>query len=164
MVCPRLSGNREPQLDPSGGPPCSRRRWTCTAEDLGYEWWGSLADESLNGGVSGDEGLGQFFRGGLADEHEEGDPIRDHGLQFIWLIANPAVVCDGNPTAFANCGEPLFVGGPRAEVIVVALDGQPSIAENLREPLAQVPVCEVDKAQAARSYSTACSMSAAVRS
>ena len=75
----------------------------------------------------------------------------DDGVALIRLVANTAVVGEGDPAALADLLQPRFVRRVVREMTRVPLDGQAAVLQNLRESLTEVAVGEIDKAQAARS-------------
>jgi hypothetical protein len=74
------------------------------------------------------------------------------------------VAGDGDPSALADGFQPSLIGAVGLEMVVVAFDAQSGPQENTGEAGAEIAVREKDKTQAARSYSTASSISVGLRS
>ena len=90
--------------------------------------------------------------------------MADHGRELVRLVADAAIVGQGDPSAPADLGQPLFVRALSPEVIAVVLNADASASQDLREEDAEVAICEEDKRQAARSKTTASSTASLVRS
>ena len=71
--------------------------------------------------------------------------------ELIRAVANSLVARDRDQAILAYIFKPLLIVAGRREQVVVPLDVQPCCGQYLREALAQISVCEIDKAQAARS-------------
>lgn len=93
-----------------------------------------------------------------------GDAVADHRSEFVGLVANASVVRDNHPAALTYRLQPGFVGTVVGKVIAMSLDRRTGGGKNLRKALPEVAVSEKDRVQAARSYSTASSISGGVRS
>lgn len=85
------------------------------------------------------------------------------GRKFVGLVADPAVVGGRDPAPLADGLKPGLVGAVVGEVVLMALDAEASLSQDFREAGAEVTVGEEYNAQATRSYSTACSISVALR-
>ena len=59
--------------------------------------------------------------------------------------------------------EPLLIRARRRKEFVMPLDCQARVTKDLRKPLAEIAIGKVTPVQAARSYRTACSISAEVK-
>lgn len=85
-----------------------------------------------------------------AYDHER-DSMRHHRITFIRLVANARVVRDSDPPSSSDFGEPLLIGRRVVEMRGVSLDPQSGFLKDRGKPIPQIPVCEVDEAQATRS-------------
>lgn len=75
----------------------------------------------------------------------------DYRAEFVRLVSNSPVVCNGNPALTTDLGEPFFVGGVMRKVVDVTLDREPGSPQDLGELLSEVSIREEDMLQAARS-------------
>jgi hypothetical protein len=101
---------------------------------------------------------------GPCDDDKQCDAMTPDGLRFVGFVANALVVGNRNPAFGAAIFQPLLVGAARWKQVMMPLDRQARGGKNGGELLSEVPVCEVDAAQAARSYRTASSISSGRRS
>ncbi len=83
--------------------------------------------------------------------------------QVIRLVADPFVVRDRDETVLSDELGPLLVWAVVGEEIGVSLDGRSSGGEFVGKAIAKITVGEEDEPQAARSYSTASSISESSR-
>jgi len=97
-------------------------------------------------------------------DDKEGDPMVEHRLELVGFVPDALVVGDCDPAVPTGCLQPFFVWSGRTKVGVVPLYAESGGLENAGELLAEVAVGEKDKAQAARSYRMARSISSADRS
>ena len=70
---------------------------------------------------------------------------------FVGLVANPPIVGQGDPSAGADRGEPLFVACVGWEMVAVPLDGETRGSQDFGEPGTEITIGEEDTAQAVRS-------------
>ena len=89
--------------------------------------------------------------------------LPDRG-EFVRRVADAFVVGDGDAAVAAAVFEPLLVGPVGREQIVMPFHREARGGKDLGKALAEVTVGEKDALQAARSYRTACSISAALKS
>ncbi|MEX1204205.1 MAG: hypothetical protein WD470_09775 [Rhodospirillaceae bacterium] len=108
-------------------------------------------DEALDPSQCIHERLREFRVRGVSDDHEQRDPVLHDGIQFIGLVADAAIVCEGNPSPLADRTQPLFIGALGREVVPVFLDGQPRRLQYLGKAGTEVTIREEDNRQTARS-------------
>ena len=82
-----------------------------------------------------------------------------HCSKFVRGIADPFVVSQGDPPLLTDVSEPSLVGTILREEGIVLLHEQTRRREDPRKTPAQIAIREEDCLQAARSYSTASSIS-----
>jgi ORF6N domain len=93
----------------------------------------------------------------------------EHGSIMVALVlsSSPAVEMsvfgDRDPPSLSDRREPVLVGTVGCEVVPMLLNAQSRGCESVRKPGAEIAVGEENEAQAARSYRTACSISASLR-
>ena len=87
----------------------------------------------------------------MADHDQQRDSVPDHCGKFIGLVADSAVVRDGDPRSLSCRFKPIFVGTIRCKVIDMPLDAQSGGGKNFRKALSKIAVREKDRIQAARS-------------
>lgn len=85
------------------------------------------------------------------DDHKQPNAMTNDRFQLVRLVANPAIVGDGNPSALTHSSQPFLIGAVMREMIDMPLYGQLRVPENLAEPLAKIPVREEDSRHPARS-------------
>lgn len=83
--------------------------------------------------------------------------------QLVGLVTDPLVMRDRDAAVLPDVLEPLLVGAVVREAIEVPFDGQSGGREDVGKAVAEIAVGEEDKPQAARSYSTASSISGGSR-
>ena len=88
----------------------------------------------------------------------------DDGRELVRLVTDAPVMCDANPAVARNTTQPFVVGAVRCEMIGVSFYVKSGVAKDGWELQAEIAVSEEDNTQAARSYSTASSISAALSS
>jgi hypothetical protein len=64
------------------------------------------------------------------------------GREFIWLVPDVLVVCDGHPPSGRHHAKPFLVWAIRREVFRVSLHSQTRPAQNLGELQAEITVRE----------------------
>ena len=112
---------------------------------------------------SGDEILRQQRKRYLPDDDQKGDAMSNDCCKLVGLVADSSVVSDGDPSALSDGLQPLLVGTSWREMVLMPLNTQFSRCENVGKPGAKIAVGEEDKTHAARSYRTACSISASLK-
>jgi len=153
-----------PEFDPprrAVGRRGAARRWTI---NLGDEWRPVASKEALDMRQGYHKGSRKVWKRCFPDNHQQGDAVPHDRVALSWFVSNTAVVSECYPTALTNLCEPNFVGCIMSKVIGVPLDHQAACHQNCPKLLSQVAVGEIDAGQAARSYTTASSMSDCERS
>jgi hypothetical protein len=87
----------------------------------------------------------------LSDDNQKSNAVSTHCIELIRLISDPTIMCDGDPTAFANGSKPSVVGAIGFKVVPMSLYGQTGGGKDGGEPVAKIAIREEDKTQAARS-------------
>lgn len=95
----------------------------------------------------------------LPDNHQERYAVLDDGRKFVWLVSYAAVVRQGDPASGRDFLKPHVVSAVWREVIGVSFYAESRLAEDRGELQTKVAIRKEGKAQAARSYTTACSTS-----
>jgi hypothetical protein len=90
--------------------------------------------------------------------------VLDDGRELVRLVADAPVMRNGNPAAARDTSQPLVVRTVRREVVGVSFYVKAGVAKDGWELQAEIAVSEEDNTQAARSYSTASSISTALSS
>lgn len=75
----------------------------------------------------------------------------DHGLQFVWHVADALVMGQCDPAASTDFRQPFLVGRIVNKMVGVSLDRQPGVLQDVRETLPKIAIREIDKSQAAHS-------------
>lgn len=110
------------------------------------------------------ECVGQIGIRGVSDHDEKKDPVRHDGCKLVRLVADASIVRYSNPAARSDSAQPRFVGAAWRKMIDVPLYLEASGSKNMGKLQSKISVREEDNAQAARSYTAACSMSPFVNS
>lgn len=84
-------------------------------------------------------------------------------IELVRLVSNTAIMRERYPVPTTYFLEPVFIGSRICEMVNVALYCEATVAEDLGELLPEISIRE-ENAQAARSYTTACSTSSGRRS
>ncbi len=95
----------------------------------------------------------------MSDDDEECDAVPRDRRKLVRRVPNPLVVRDRYAAAFSDVPQPLLVRAIGCETVVVPFNRESGSGQNFGELLAKIAVCEKDETQAARSYSTASSIS-----
>ena len=83
----------------------------------------------------------------------------DHRLAFVWGVADTTVMGERDPTPLADLCKPFLAGRIVDKMIGVPFNRQPGVLQDVRKPNPEIAIREIDKVQAARSYTAACSIS-----
>lgn len=100
----------------------------------------------------------------VADEDQDGGARPDDGGQLIRFIAQAAIVREHHGAPRCHGRQPNDVLTICWELVGMSLDGQSRSTQDGWKLMAEIPIGKEDNVQAARSYSTACSISLTVRS
>lgn len=152
---------RIPRFDPARRPRVASEFCWGRPIQLGDEWRGCPRYEALDAVSSRDERACQIGQWRLADDDDESHAVANDRAELVRLLTDARVMRERAPAALRHCGQPFFVRSIRAKVITMPLGGDSGFVQEIREDVAEVAISKEDNAQAARSYSTACSMSAA---
>ena len=95
--------------------------------------------------------MGEVRKGCVADDHQQGDSMPDHGLQFVWRLADALVMGQCDPAASADLRQPFLVGCIVSKMVGMSFDRQPSVLQDVRETLPEIAIRKIDKSQAAHS-------------
>ncbi len=111
----------------------------------------------------GNEMPGELRKPRFADDDDQRHAMaNDHGA-LVRFVPDAFIVAYGNPAAIADGAQPLLISTIGREMIAVAFYLQSRGGKNVRKACSEVAVREENKVQAARSYSTACSISVGLR-
>jgi hypothetical protein len=95
------------------------RRWPI---DLGDEWRLVPIKEMLNSCDTRNERSREVGKRCRADDHQQGDAIAHDGIAFVRLVADAAIVGEGNLAALADRLQPRLVRRVMRKMIGVPLD------------------------------------------
>ena len=96
-----------------------------------------------------DEGMGKLRIGRVPNHHQQGNSVLDDCREFVWFVADAAVMGNGHPAALADFLQPDCVGAFGREVVRVPLDVQTGDGQDFRKAFTEVAVSEKNVAQAA---------------
>ncbi len=142
---------RIPQVDSSRRGRAPRGFCRGRPIDFGDEGWFVLREETLDTRERRHEGMSEVRKGCVADDDQQGDTMSDHGLQFVWRVADALVMGQCDPAASTDFRQPFLVGRVVSKMVGVSLDCQPGVLQDGREPLSEIAIREIDKSQAAHS-------------
>jgi len=151
-----------PELDPTGAIPLA----------LGWRRPVHLRDERrlvavqerINLRERRDERASQLRIGRAPNHDQQWNAVAAYGCQLVGFVPDPAVMRNGHPTPLAHSLQPLLVRAVGREMLRMPLNGQIRFTQDLGKLPPKIPVGEEDAAHPARSYTTACSISAGSRS
>lgn len=100
----------------------------------------------------------------MPDDHQQRNFVLHYGVAFVDPVANALVVGDRDAAMGAAIFQPLLIRAIRRKQIVVPLDSKAGSGQDCRKLFPEIAIGEKSQAQAARSYSTASSISSGLRS
>ena len=100
----------------------------------------------------------------MTDDDQQRNVVVHDRVAFVDPVADALVVGDCNTAICATVFQPLLIGAIRRKQIVVSLDLKACSGQDGRELFPEIAIGEESPDQAARSYSTASSISSGLRS
>ena len=86
-----------------------------------------------------------------ADQHKHRQAIGHHRIALIRLVADALIVCENDPSAAGDLGEPFIVGSVRRKVVGMGFNKNPCRPEDGRELFTKIAIGEEDVSHAALS-------------
>ena len=143
----------------------SRRPWVpqnlggCWPVDLCNEWRVVSRRESHNPWHGVDEVPRQLRIRRAPYDDKQCHSMSHDSRKLVRRITDPGIVRYRHSAVLPDVSKPLLIGAIGRKTIVVPLDRQPRRGQDFGESLTKIAVGEEDQVQAARSYSTASSIS-----
>lgn len=93
----------------------------------------------------------QLWKRRFFDDDQKSDTMTNHGVEFIGLIADSAIVGYGDPATLAHRLQPVLARAIGCKVVPMSFDAQAGADKNVGKTGTEIAVSEEDKSQAARS-------------